>query len=93
MTRNEWNTIRVLIGMEFDRLATKLEIDKSVTNDIYFELIHKIERHCWITETKEQTPAEKEILKGFAEAHDIPPLTAEEAEILTRMFRSLRTTV
>lgn len=93
MTRNEWNTIRVLIGMEFERLTKMLEVKKEFMNDSYYELIHKIERHCWITETKEPSPAEKEILQGFAEAHDIPPLTNEEAEILTRMFRSLRTTV
>jgi hypothetical protein len=93
MTRNEWNTIKVLISMEFDKLIKFHGLNEKTINDIYFELAQKIERHCWITETKEPSDAESEIIKGFAEAHDIPPLTSNEIEILTRMFRSLRTQV
>lgn len=77
--------------MELEKLTREHKLESKIVNDYYFMWADRVERHIRIVEDKEpMTQQEKEIMNGFSEAHDIPPLSENEIRILARMFKTLR---
>lgn len=91
MNKNEWITIKTLLSMEIDKLQKSFGLPLEALNRGYFEWIEKVERHIHIHDVRaEITPQEAEIMNGFAEAQDMPPLSPHEIEILVNMYKTIR---
>lgn len=95
MKNNEWTTIQTLLGLEIDKATKKYRgtiILPEILNHLYFDWTHKVIRHIRIQEDlqPDTTEQEREIMQGIAETQGTAPLTEEELEIMTQVFRTLR---